>query len=240
MRTNMSKVMCSIVIMSMITLLAACGGSDGDNSSSGAQLPSGPFSGDWTASNNTNGEIYALISENEVYTVMEDSTAMSFKLSVSGASLTGHGLYYDRIDDKMIAVSGEVDVTGTQTENKLSLVITRTDGIIYQTTLSPVSELDGSASLDKLKGAYHSETQYLDINFSDLGIISGSNTNTGCVYNGDVEIPDPAVNMYKVYLNVTECKYSGAYTGLAAINDLKDRVAIMYDSGDFFMIDVLQ
>lgn len=243
MRTNMSKVICNIIITSMVVLLTACGGSDGDNSSPGAQLPNRLFTGDWTASNNSSGSIFAFSLENELYAIMEDedNIGITIQLAVSGASLTGQGYYYGNdIENGFTKTTATVHATGTWADNELSLQITRSDGVIYQVTLSIQSDWDreGSASLEKLSGAYHSDDQTIDFTFSDIGVITGSESFYDCLYSGDVEIPDAAVPIYKVHLNVAQCStYVGDYTGIAFLTE--GSVILMLSNAQAMMGDML-
>jgi len=71
------------------------------------------------------------------------------------------------------------------------------------------------ASLDQIKGKYTTKNQSIDLDISALGIIKGRDQN-GCDYTGDVDIPDPKINIYKVYFTMKNCTAAGEYTALAS------------------------
>lgn len=256
----MNKFLRCLIISSFALLLAAC---NDDGSLTSEKIPDGIYSGTWSEGSNERGDLYTLILNNEAYVLGDNSPdnsitqALPFtiKFSVVGESASGQARYYLNSNN-----TGTANLTGTLVSNGLSIKLKASDLVpdaqpnvqkeqgtadeseMFATALLQRQSLsDESASLDKLLGHF-SQSDFINLDVSDTGVITGSDQ-SGCVYAGDVEIPDPSLNIYKVYYDVTNCPndglYNGSYSGLGALNSSADKFVVIISSTEHILYSVL-
>jgi hypothetical protein len=132
----MNKMMRWLIFSSIVTLLAAC---DDDNIRTpvGEKIPDGIYQGSWSGLGDWEGDLFAVILNNEAYLagdisvdgeVTMDSLPMKIMFSVSDDTVTGQArFYYSRDIQDYGEESDSASVTGTVVADTLSIKITESD-----------------------------------------------------------------------------------------------------------------
>lgn len=241
----------------IVTLLAvslvACGGGGSDESAPETIIPTPvptptpvdvmPI-GLWEGNVNVDGvdvDIVGMIAPSgEARFISEDGEQNRFNLILDDKEFTGKGVSYDYDGTFLgnLTVSGDYTPTSITGTSKSGEVITSTFA------LSINDESKDGASLSTVTGNYVDSEQSASIAIDSAGVLSGSDDN-GCIYNGNVTVPESSVNVYSLSIDVSSCaEFSGSYTGLATyallFNDSSQKGFIFQiDNDNYLVTDVL-
>lgn len=211
-------------------LLVACGGGGGGNG--GNVDPTGIWLGTFTQTGSSPTNVIGFIFRNQVHLISdsEDSSLVyQGPMGVSGRNLTAvtenrladAGMGSDpvstyEISAELRTVGGIRDIRGsyTSSDGTRGAIALAYDPITDQgSSLEAISDNWGIVNTGGSGG--------LSLVVDDNGTLSGSDSG-GCVYNGQVEIIDPAVNIYGIDLSIANCdelSNNGDHTGFAFIDD---------------------
>ncbi|QUM75584.1 hypothetical protein HWV00_04690 [Moritella sp. 24] len=229
----MIKIIYSLIISVLVAVLISCGNDENSNK----QIPSGVFNGifakeevmilTWgnTAHVLSNNDITSILSSSntqmEINFLISDSEPIDNDLDIGSADTVMHITGLGRLYDSHIDTLREVNVFGWFTETSFILTIADADNDGDKMLLSASTTSNNNATLAQLKGTYF----ILDIGGSmtidNTGLISGSDNN-GCEYEGDINIPNTDINIYKIFLTVFNCSSSGHYGGLGTFDHSSD------------------
>lgn len=233
--------------------LTACGGGGGGGGSDATdnnvvvpppvQAPVMP-AGVWTGTVTADGVIYeaagiiAPDGEARFITDGGEQTGLSLTLDGGSFSATGESYTYDGI------YLGAGTASGSFTETTIAGT-TESNGEVQSTFAFIQSDVtaDG-ASLDAIKGNYSDLNQTASVAIDTDGVITGSDVD-GCIYEGQVTIPNTDINVYELSLTISTCgEYDGDYSGLATyaqlFDDLQDKGFIFQVQSDSLIItDIL-
>jgi hypothetical protein len=240
-----------ILLLSLSLSLTACGGGGSSEEQPvflptpttppvNEVMPVGVWSGDIVAADNSVVEVVALIaSDGETRLIDTDGEQSRFMLTLDGSAFSGDGVAYNEYGDFVANLAIEGEYTAT------SITGLAKDGDIQTSTfsLSLNSETGNGASFAVIEGNYATYDGLTSIAIDVDGVLSGSD-NDGCVYNGAVTVPDGAINLYKLEMDVSSCSiYSGAYTGLATYAPLfeGDEYGFIFqmDNGTYMVTDMI-
>lgn len=85
-----------------------------------------------------------------------------------------------------------------------------------------VSEIRGDWRLVDIANGADGEEDGAEISITGSGNIIGSDP-LGCVYTGDIDIPDPRFNLFQISVTVSECEeVGGTFTGIGYQFDAPD------------------
>lgn len=222
----MKQIIRSISISILFSLLVACGSDSSTTTASGTDTTSINHksilkSGLYKAT--SGGSYLGLVSKNEIKIKGQDGI-LEISINTSKQSITGSG--HSFINGKR----GSLKVTGSfNNENNGSMLdLHFIDNKILPENIKfrMWSDITNKgASLEQIKGKYTTVNQNIDLEISALGTIKG-HSQDGCDYTGDVEIPDPKINIYKIYFTMKNCTSAGEYTALASFLNENELVTI--------------
>ncbi|ROT93634.1 hypothetical protein EB809_20200 [Marinobacter sp. R17] len=229
-------------------LLAACGGGGGDSSSEGptsakanssADLPPGAY---YTVINYDSGgsdEAVTFLSSSGKFVTAVDSPDITIGTLKFGSdnSITGTGtdvFYTTSWETSSGSVSGSIQAKGNAT-----LTATAPG---YESTVTLEREDDYSdrgVTLAEVSDTYSmtASGSTTTITIAADGSLTGSDT-SGCVYNGQLTIPDTDYNVFEVSFKASNCGGSdgelrnGQYSGLGAYDPEKDEVQFLGSDGE--------
>lgn len=241
----MKKTMVTLLTLS----LAACGGGGGDDAPTTtggndqqpvAKMPIGLWQGSVTADNEAFDVVGMIAPSGEARFISSDGEQDRFTIVLDGSSYTADGVGYD-IDGYFL---GDVEITGTYTETEISGTA-EVDSVEVSTfSLTLAEESAEGASLSTITGNYSDVNQSASIAIDADGVLSGSDTD-GCVYTGNVTVPEASVNVYSLSINVSSCgEFGGDYTGLATYTQIFDDsnekgFIFQVDNDNYLVTDVL-
>lgn len=222
----------NLLITALTLLLVACGGgSPGSESTvpepnpsptpspaptpTEHEVPAGLWFGTSTyLANNATFRVGALIAPSgEVHFIADDGEQVRGMLTSQGQNISGEALFFD--DVGLFIRAGTI--SGSYTEEAISADVSVDGTLISQLSFAVDPMNRFGASLERLEGTYATQDQSISFVADDAGAISGSD-NDGCVYTGDVKVPDPQINIFEVSLEIENCDTTnGIYTGLAAL-----------------------
>ena len=220
----MIKIIYGLIVSALMALLISCGS---DNISS-ERVPNGVFNGALAGE-----DAIVLVWDNTAHVLATDDSQMEINFTVSRLSstgndpdvtirhVTGHGRKYDRSSDTFSEVTISGSFTHTDINTTFELTITDANNSEDKLFLLTSSTSNDSASFTLLDGTYLIRDIGGLMIIDDMGIISGSDNND-CEYEGDVEIPDPNINIYQVFMTVHNCSLNGHYTGLGTLDQSID------------------
>ncbi|WP_051987319.1 hypothetical protein [Glaciecola punicea] len=98
------------------------------------------------------------------------------------------------------------------------------DGINTSYSFTKEEFSSNGASFDDFSGNYASLLDDAQISFDSDGVINGLDTE-GCLYGGQVSIPDSNTNIYSLSITVDNCDvFNGTFGGLATLVPLYVRL----------------
>lgn len=234
----------TVVVLMLVITLHGCGGGGGggDGGGSGgaaAPPPTQSVAGIWEGTLSEGGFIVndasCLVTEtNELACILFDASngalagaAQGTVQVASGNSVSGSGVTYAApgyvlTDGSSVRASFTITAGTVAERSTLNVTISslgRTS--IFSGTFNPLYERDSSLSI--VAGSYALFDVYGDpASFSiDANGVLFSQTQSGCVGNGQVTVIDPQVNGYRVQATVSNCPgLNGNYEGLAVTTDL--------------------
>jgi len=213
----------------LVTLITACGGSGGSDSTpqaSGASFDPDYFDsvgGIWhgTIRYFLGGPIdtIGLISEDgELHLIDSNGLIFVSALTKQGNYISATGTYYATGGEP---TEGEIDGFMAARQNFNGL-LTHNEFAIDEITYDYQKDMyERTSSLEKISGIYsdqdadNAETYVID---SD-GAFHGSD-DSGCFYNGQVSIIDTRYNMYRITITVSNCGDDIELEGLATLYDV--------------------
>lgn len=232
----------ALITFCIILLLSACGGGGGGGG--GATTTNNTdANGIWSGNTSTTGlgtsNTLALFNDGEFIAINFDfSEFYTGTYSTRENSLSGSGRGYD--------VNGPFGATGSISGN-----VTAQGTILATITTS----LDTTGTLDLAysRDLYERPSSFSKIEGRWVGSISGLNffidisasgdiyaaASDGCNVNGEVQIPNPQRNVYKIDIDISgsTCSVSGSYDGLGAILDsdsgVDDLLAVGYSNSSY-------
>ena len=138
----------------------------------------------------------------------------------SGGTITGSGTDYV-FDGTSWQTQGGT-ISGEATSETTATITATAPGYESVSTLERDDQYsDLGVTLAGLSGTYTMSAPGIfttSVTIASDGIITGSDE-TGCVFNGNVAIPDPSINVYEVTYSANNCADSqrnGDYSGLGA------------------------
>lgn len=232
------------IILSGLAILffTACGG--GGSSSSSAPVVDTDVSGVWFGKYNSNSGVsydaMALISpNNEIRLAIYDSVTITHPihadgiLKINGNNIDGIlDLYYDLDGDGIgdldpseptvtFSAVDDGQLSGTYTTSKDSGTF----------SLSYLNSSDEAASLSKIAGTYFSSTAIDYIDIDSNGVISSSSSSSStCGYAGQINVLDPALNVYDISFAISCGGSTISMKGLATYN--YDYTSLTYQSSN--------
>ncbi|AHI29937.1 hypothetical protein [Marinobacter similis] len=209
-------------------LLVACGGGGGGGSSSSGvtaetsvKLAPGAFSTEIGFPDGSTVDAATLLSPSGDFVVFvdfDDITVGTLQFG-NNSSITGSGTdyYYDASwETQSGTISGrasstsEATIKATAPGYESNSTLLRDDQ--YSDLGVTLAQLSGTYTMD-VTGVYRTT-----VTISADGTVTGSDE-TGCVFNGNVDIPDTEFNVYEVSYTASNCPESernGQYSGLGA------------------------
>ncbi|MFZ5622471.1 MAG: hypothetical protein ACOY5W_15740 [Pseudomonadota bacterium] len=206
-----ARILCAALLLS--TLLGGCGGG---GSSSSTAVATADATGVWEGTITQNGvgtySVTGLITGGQMRFISVDGNALyEGTVSVSGSTLTATTTNYV-IDGGIFSTS---TLTGTVvTASSISGTFTSSDGGSgnFSLTYDPVTTRGSSLATITANWFVTDGVYSMSIPIDATGAINGADSD-GCVYTGQVNIIDPAVNIYGVSLTASVCAAAGAYSG---------------------------
>lgn len=229
--------------------MTACGGGGGGGGpavgSDVATTAGGVWEGKVTYEDNSQEEMFGLISESGEGIFLTFDGSLSFgQVNTSSNTLTGRFTSFAPFGQIFVS-NGESQISGSLTGSvnpRSSLIIDSFYQGTQQSTSSFVYDpiYARSSSLSKISGAYFYQepglTESLTINTA--GDFTGSNSD-GCVYSGSVSVIDSRYNAYDMSFEVSNCANgNGTYDGLATLSDyvVEDDLLIFAASNSTFAL----
>ncbi len=215
-----------------VTALAACGGGGGGSSDSGTGpgTGSGPGAGATavkpgifestisSGSEGTDQQARTLVSPSGRYAIFTGNLTGTFgTLTLSSRdedtfSGDGKNLFFDKtwqsfdgsLQGNTSTNSEQFNATFTPDNTESGVV---SDIIGFRSNVA--SDLD--VTMTDLNETYFlPDTNPTSVTIGLDGKVTGSEANDGCVFNGDISIPDPAYNIFEGTLSLTNCADTGA------------------------------
>lgn len=220
------------VCLAMITTLAlsACGGggsSDSGNSAApkvSASAANGIYVGNVRDVYSQHGDsivfpLVAVVYEGEVYSLADHGYTYTSSIDVqSNSDYEGTFRVYDDFGDFLQTI--EVDGS-YQEKTSLSGQYQSERGFDSSFSLDYVPEAyEVPAGLDMIDGVWSvtNSTSNASITINSNGEFFGSD-DAGCVFSGDITVPNASVNVYRVNLTQENCgEINGSYSGLASLD----------------------
>lgn len=236
-----ARILCAALLLS--TLLGGCGGG---GSSSSTAVATADATGVWEGTITQNGvgtySVTGLITGGQMRFISVDGNALyEGTVSVSGSTLTATTTNYI-IDGGIFSTS---TLTGTVvTASSISGTFTSSDGGSgsFSLTYDPITTRGSSLATITANWFVTDGVYSMSIPIDATGAINGSDSD-GCVYTGQVNIIDPAVNIYGVSLTASACGlYDGAYSGYAVVADdtgMNDILVFTVSNANVVIVGVL-
>lgn len=236
-----ARILCAALLLS--TLLGGCGGG---GSSSSTAVATANATGVWEGTITQNGvgtySVTGLISGGQMRFISVDGNVLyEGTVSVTGSTLTATTTNYV-IDGGIFSTS---TLTGTVvTASSISGTFTSSDGGSgsFSLTYDPITTRGSSLATITANWFVTDGTYSMTIPIDAAGAINGADSD-GCVYTGQVNIIDPAVNIYGVSLTASACGlYDGAYSGYAVVADdtgTNDILVFTVSSANVVIVGVL-
>ncbi|MFE8071554.1 hypothetical protein QQM79_10885 [Marinobacteraceae bacterium S3BR75-40.1] len=197
-------------------------GNSNQSAQTGEAARPGVYSGEiTTSSGDTKVSIAVLGPDNRLVLFIEGGVYDRGSVSFDGSKMTGE------LKEFRTAAVESGSIEATMTSNSFSGTATSEDGteskLAYQ-RLGSVS--DEGADMDKIKGSWTEQKDGISTNFTVMsnGELDGSESD-GCVFDGQVTIPDPQYNLYAVSFDGANCagrpeasaseRNAGSYQGFA-------------------------
>lgn len=192
--------------------LSGCGGGDSGENGTAVGVNA---NGLWSGTQTINGVDY-------------DISAIVYNQKIYGYSLQGFtmfsGAYTISSDNKLVSTYKNYDGYGSySSDGSLTGTVVEKQTLtgLFSNTLNQTGTISASynlvfekpASLDYISGTITNTTQNFSI--SSSGAVSG--TSNGCDILGQVTVPDTKVNIYNVNYTLSNCSYSGNYSGFGTI-----------------------
>tara|TARA_R110002072_G_C7958528_1_gene533739 strand:- start:1117 stop:1839 length:723 start_codon:yes stop_codon:yes gene_type:complete len=203
-------------LSSTLVLLTACGGSGG--SSSTENELGGIWTGTVTLTDTTELGAIGLASEAGKIFFLSGGDLSIGNVATSGTNFTGSLIEYyaDGGNSASGSISGtfaaRTSLTGSATFNSVQ---TSTFSFNYESIHERDSSFATISGTYSLTDGGYTETYTVDAD----GLITGSDTD-GCVFNGQISLPDTNYNIYGVNITASNCgDANGVYSGLAALVD---------------------
>lgn len=222
----------NLIAMSFCLLLVACGGGSGSNGNGSNLDPTGIWLGSFTQSGGSQAPVIGFIFRNQIHLISNDESSGLVYQGIAGMSGRNlNAVTENRMADagmgspilssyqiraELLTVAGIRNIRGTYTSSN------STRGTILL-TYDPITDRGSSleAIADNWGAVNTGGAGGLSLTIDSAGRISGS-VGESCVYNGQVEIIDSAINIYGVDLLIescTEASNNGNHTGFAFIDD---------------------
>lgn len=227
----------------VVGAVAGCGGGGGGGSGSGGASPPPPMqsvAGIWEGTLSEGGIVVndasCLVTQtNELACILFDATngalagAAHGTVQVTGGnSVSGSGVTYAApgyvLGDGSSMMASFTITAGTVAERSALNVTISSLGrtSTFSGTFDPLYDRDSSLSI--VAGSYTVFDVFGDpasFSIDSTGVLF-SQTQSGCVGNGQVAVIDPQVNGYRVEATVSNCPgLNGSYDGLAVTTDLR-------------------
>lgn len=238
-----ARILCAALLLS--TTLGGCGGG-GSSSSTPAAVATADATGVWEGTITQNGvgtySVTGLITGGQMRFISVDGNAIyEGTVSVSGSTLTATTTNYV-IDGGIFSTS---TLTGTVvTASTISGTFTSSDGGSgsFSLTYDPITTRGSSLATLTANWFVTDGVYSMSIPIDATGAINGTDSD-GCVYTGQVNIIDPAVNIYGVSLTASACGlYNGAYSGYAVVADdtgINDILVFTVSNANVVIVGVL-
>ena len=241
-------------------LLIGCGGGGGGGDSSPTsttptpvadEKPGGLWEGTTTDQSGNTQNLVGITTDSGDFRFFSFDTGGQFlgDLTVNGSSATGSGLGYAAIGFTWIDGSIFTDITLTGTVNERTSFsgdweASTGESGTFSFAYNSLYERDSSLSL--LSDVWIAYDQFGNpigsTTIDSSGRIDGQDA-AGCLYSGQINLIDPAYNVYDIALNVVNCgSANGDYTGLGFLaDDLAQNDTFYYavDKGTFSYISVV-
>lgn len=202
-------------VSSALVLLTACGGGGGSTSTQNEL--GGIWTGTATLTDTTTLDSIGLVSEAGQIFFLTGSDLSIGTVSTSGSNFTGSLTeYYSAGGFASGTIAGtftaRTSLSGAATFNSVQ---TSTFNFNYENIHERDSSFATISGTYSLTSGTYTETYTVDTD----GVITGSDTD-GCVFNGQVSLPNTDYNIYGVSVTASNCgDANGTYTGLAALVD---------------------
>lgn len=223
-------------------LLAGCGGGGGSSTPAATADATGVWEGTLTQDGVGTYSVTGLITGGQLRFLSPDGNAIyEGTVSVTGSTLTASTSNY-ALDGGIFSTS---TLTGTVvTASSISGTFTSSDGGRGSFSLSydPITTRGSSLATLTANWFVTDGVYSMSIPIDATGAINGSDSD-GCVYTGQVNIIDPAVNIYGVSLTASACGlYNGAYSGYAVVADdtgMNDILVFTVSNANVVIVGVL-
>lgn len=225
----------SALVFTALFILSGCGGSSSSAGPAPTPTPTptppagltlndvaGFYSGEVTSGENTIF-VDALISstgEIRVVTELDEQLTGNITLSNNGFSDVEFLSFFPENSSDSGVILGRLNTKGSLTGEFSSTELIGSgsfDGINTSYSLTKEEFSSNGASFDDFSGNYASLSDDAQISFDSDGVINGLDTD-GCLYGGQVSIPDSNTNIYSLSITVDNCDvFNGTFDGLATL-----------------------
>ena len=192
-------------------------GSGGDTGGGDPVITGQITDGIWTGTYTINGTDY------EFDVVIYDNQLFGFTSSVGyeGTLILDNNAVSGALNEYINTgeLTGTASISATVIENTSISGSIGDAGATFDLAMDSLH--NRSASSAKIAGNWSITIGSYVLTFSilDTGTFDGSDT-SGCVFNGNISVPDPSRNIYQIAYSVSSCgSYTGDYSGLALLDD---------------------
>ena len=225
-RIKASARISSPLLMGLV--LAACGGSGGGGLTSDTpdqptiELKPGGYATTIAFDDGSTVDAATLLSPSGRFVVLVDFDDITSGILEYGSGGTITGIGTDYVFDGLSWQTQSGTISGEAASSSSATITAIAPGYESTSTLERDDQYsDLGVTLASLSGTYTMDVPGVtltSVTIASDGIITG-NDETGCVFNGNVAIPDPRYNVYEVTYsanNCTDSQRNGDYSGIGA------------------------